>query len=267
VTVVTDPCGNSWKGWADEGVSLYVVAHEEARQELISYGVPEERIRICGMPIHPKFAQTAQTADAIRQEVAAELGLDPGRFTVFVNAGWIGGGNVPELFRALTSADLPIQAIFLSGRNSELRCEAERRAASARFPVRVIGFTDQMDRVMAAADVMVSKLGGLTTFEALACRLPIIGDSVTRPMPQEERTALLLERAGAGIMINRTADIVPIVAQLACDGARYRLLRESAAALGVPDATERIVREIEGVLETQDLRASRRGGTSAAAGH
>jgi len=45
---------------------------------------------------------------------------------------------------------------------------------------------------MGAANVMISKLGGLTTFEALACRLPIIADAITTPMPQEIGTANLV---------------------------------------------------------------------------
>lgn len=253
VTVVTDPCGNSWRGWADDGVKLYLVAHEEAKQELVSYGVDEERIRICGMPIHPRFAHVSSAAADIRGEVLSDLELDPSRFTVFVNAGWVGGGNVPELFNALASADLPVQIIFLAGSNDALKRDAEARAATARFPVRVLGFTDHMERLMAAGNVMVSKLGGLTTFEALACRLPIIGDAVTEPMPQEARTASLLERTGAGLMIRRVSDVVPAVASIATDEARYSALREAAGSLGVPDATQRIVRELERLLAARDV--------------
>ena len=244
VTVVTDPCGNSWKGWADDGVRLYLVAHEEARHELISYGVSEERIRICGMPIHPKFEDVARTPE-VREAVLSEFELDPGKFTILVNAGWVGGGNIPELFKKLVGEDLPVQAIFVAGRNDALRREAEERARSARFPVRVVGYTDQMDRLMCSSNVMVSKLGGLTTFEALACGLPIIGDSVTRPMPQEERTAAMLERAGAAMMINSVPDVVTAVRRVALDPVEYQALRDSAIRLGIPDATRRIVAEIE----------------------
>jgi UDP-N-acetylglucosamine:LPS N-acetylglucosamine transferase len=244
VTVVTDPCGNSWKGWADDGVRLYLVAHEEARRELLSLGVPDDRIRICGMPIHPKFEEVGKDTET-RQVVLSEFGLDPSRFTVLVNAGWIGGGNIPELFRTFAQANLPVQAIFVAGRNEALRREAEARAASATFPVRVVGYSDQMERVMASSDLMVSKLGGLTTFEALACRLPILGDAVTRPMPQEERTAMMLENAGAALMIRRVEDLVPAVRKLVGDPGAYRALRDSATSLGVPDATKRIVSEIE----------------------
>ncbi len=49
---------------------------------------------------------------------------------------------------------------------------------------------------MSAANVMISKLGGLTTFEALACRVPIIADLITEPMPQEAGTANLIEERG-----------------------------------------------------------------------
>lgn len=255
VTVVTDPFGNSWKGWADDGVRLYLVAHDEARRELISYGVAEERIRICGMPIHPKFEAVAGAPGA-REAVLAEFGLDPSRFTILVNAGWVGGGNVPELFRTLVRADLPVQAIFVAGRNEALRREAEERARSAAFPVRVVGFSDHMDQLMSAANLMVSKLGGLTTFEALACRLPIIGDAVTPPMPQEARTAAMLERSGAGVMITSVADLVPAIGRLVSHPSDYLALREAASSLGVPDATKRIVGEIERMFLIDQSRAA-----------
>src|ERR1044072_9845814 len=62
VTVVTAPCYGFWKGWACDDVRLYLVASEEARQQLIDYGVAPERIKISGMPIHPKFHLSDEAA-------------------------------------------------------------------------------------------------------------------------------------------------------------------------------------------------------------
>ena len=182
VTVVTDPCYGFWKGWACDDVTLYLVASDEARQQLIDYGIRPERIKVSGMPVHPKFELPDERS---AQAARSALGLDPEKFTVFVNAGWVGGGNVPQIFRELVRGELEVQAIFLAGKNEELRSEAETLAASAKFPVKVIGYSEQVEQLMAAANVMVSKLGGLTTFEALACRVPIIADATTPPMPQE----------------------------------------------------------------------------------
>ena len=114
-----------WKGWACDDV-LCTWCHEEARQQLIDYGVAPERIKVSGMPVHPKFAFPGeQTAQAAR----TALGLDPQKFTVFVNAGWAGGGNIPGIFRELVRGELDVQAIFLAGRNEELRAEAESLAS------------------------------------------------------------------------------------------------------------------------------------------
>lgn len=245
VTVVTDPCYGFWKGWACDDVRLYLVASEEAKRQLIDYGVAEERIKISGMPVHPKFNMPDERA---AQAARGALGLDPQKFTVFVNAGWVGGGNIPEIFRELVRGDLNIQAIFLAGRNEDLRLEAETLARSAKFPVKVIGYSDHIEELMRAANVMISKLGGLTTFEALACRLPIIADATTVPMPQESGACEMIEKRGAGVVLRHAADIVPEVRRMVEDATYYARMRASTVTLVVPNATRRIVEEIAALL-------------------
>jgi UDP-N-acetylglucosamine:LPS N-acetylglucosamine transferase len=53
VTVVTDPCYGFWKGWACDDVSLYLVANDDARDQLVDYGVSTDKIRVSGMPVKP----------------------------------------------------------------------------------------------------------------------------------------------------------------------------------------------------------------------
>ena len=207
VTVVTDPCYGFWRGWACDDVSLYIVGTDAARKQLIDFGVDEEKIKICGIPIHPKFQRASEEDPG---DVRVDLGLERDRFTVFVNAGWVGGGNIPRIFTEMVNHGSELrdtQAIFVAGRNDHLCLEARRIAAHAPFPTKIIGYTDAMERVMRAADVMVSKLGGLTTFEALASRLPIIADTTTAPMPQESHTASLLEGHRAAVFLRKPAKL------------------------------------------------------------
>ncbi|MBA3240626.1 MAG: hypothetical protein H0T60_05295, partial [Acidobacteria bacterium] len=250
VTVVTDPCYGFWRGWACDDVTLYLVASEEAQRQLIDYGVAPERIKVSGMPVHPKFEWPD---DRAAQAARSALGLDPEKFTVFVNAGWVGGGNIPNIFRELVRGDLNVQAIFLAGKNEELRAEAESLAAGANFPIKVIGYSDQVEELMRAANVMISKLGGLTTFEALACRVPIIADATTTPMPQESGAATLLDTRGAGVLLRRAGDIVPVVRRMVEDLPYYASLRAATASLAIPGATRRIVEEIAALIPASVL--------------
>jgi UDP-N-acetylglucosamine:LPS N-acetylglucosamine transferase len=245
VTVVTDPCYGFWKGWACNDVSLYLVANEDAQRQLIDYGIVPEKIKISGMPVHPKF-QGVDEKDA--RAARRAFGLDPEKFTVFVNAGWVGGGNIPQIFRELVRGDLDVQAVFLAGKNEELKKEAEEIAKTAKFPVKVIGYSDEIEKLMQAANVMISKLGGLTTFEALACHLPIIADATTPPMPQEAGTVNLVAKRGAGILLEKASDIVPTIQSLLNDSKKYTEMRAATVGLAMPNSTQRIIEEIAALL-------------------
>lgn len=253
VTVVTDPCYGFWKGWACNDVSLYLVANDDARRQLIDYGIEAKKIKISGMPVNPKFHEVDEK-DA--QKARQAFGLDAEKFTIFVNAGWVGGGNIPQIFKELVRGELDVQAIFLAGKNEELKREAEELAKQAKFPVKVIGYSEEIEKMMQSANVMISKLGGLTTFEALACRLPIIADATTPPMPQEAGTVNMIATRGAGILLKKTTDIVPTIQNLLTDSNKYAAMKAATINLSVPNSTEFIIKEIAALLPKHNLIAS-----------
>jgi len=252
VSVVTDPCYGFWKGWACDAVTLYLVASDEARRQLIDYGVAPEKIKISGMPVHPKFSFPGEEA---AQAARRALGLDPEKFTVFVNAGWAGGGNIPQIFRELIRGELDVQAIFLAGKNEDLRAAAESMASEAPFPIKVIGYSDEIEKLMNAANVMISKLGGLTTFEAFACRVPIIADVITEPMPQEAGAASMIENRGAGVLLKRSIDVVPVVRRMMEDQIHYSNMRAATVLLAAPNSTRQIVEEIAALIPRTETTA------------
>jgi UDP-N-acetylglucosamine:LPS N-acetylglucosamine transferase len=249
VTIVTDPCYGFWRGWACDDVSLYLVANEDAQRQLVDYGIAPEKIKISGMPVNSKFCEvTERDAQAARNS----FGLDAEKFTVFVNAGWIGGGNIPQIFRELIRGELDVQAIFLAGKNEELKKEAEELAKTAKFPVKVIGYSDDIEKLMQSANVMISKLGGLTTFEALACHLPIIADATTPPMPQEAGTLNMIVRRGAGILLKKATDVVPVVKSLLDNSLKYKQMKAATIDLSHPNSMQKIIEEIYALLPAKN---------------
>jgi len=208
VTVVTDPNGDFWSGWACKDSDLTVAPNDLSRQRLLDLGVHESKVAVVGMPVHPYFRNPATSS---KEEFRHNLGLSRDLPTICINAGWAGGGNMMDIYRALLKVIRPVQVIFLCGHNQKLYATMKREARRSPIPTAVLPFHDRMSDVMAACDLMVTKAGGLTTFEAIARRLPMAIDTITTPMPQELGTAEILVKEGLGKRINTADDIVAIV--------------------------------------------------------
>ena len=71
-------------------------------------------------------------------------------------------------------------------------------------------------------------------------------------MPQEAGTVNLISKRGAGILLERSSDIVPTIRSLVNDVDKYRKMRAAAADLSVPNSTEQIIREIASLLPVRE---------------
>ena len=110
----------------------------------------------------------------------------------------------------------------------------------------VVGFTNEMDQYMAAADLLIGKAGGLTTSEALARGLPM---ALVEPIPgQEARNADHLLEAGAAIRCNNLPAAAWKIAMLLHQPERLASMKRAASQMARPEAASRIVEDALGLL-------------------
>lgn len=139
----------------------------------------------------------------------------------------------------------------MTGRNEALRKRLEKRAGAAPVTTRVLGFTRDMHEWMALASLAVTKPGGLTTSEALACGLPLV---VANPIPgQETRNATMLFEEGAAISGENPWTIGYRVARLLESPARLESMRAAARRLGRPRAAADVATELGGLVAAPPL--------------
>ena len=223
--------------WIVEGVACYYVANEDARRQLLRRGQPADRVVASGIPIDPVFAETADPA-----AVRTQLGLDPSRPTILLSSGGYGVGSIPEIIRAFAGADLNCQLIAVTGNNARMREDALKAARGVSIPVAVLGLVNNMHELMDAADLIVSKPGGLTTSEALAKGKPVI---VTDPIPgQEQRNCEHLLESGAALRLFETGDAPHRVRMLLDNPERLEQMKENARQLGRPNAALEIADDV-----------------------
>jgi processive 1,2-diacylglycerol beta-glucosyltransferase len=147
--------------WAHPGCELHLVIHPESADEIRAIAGPGARIEAVRGLTAPAFEQP------VDQDVArAALGLPAGVPLVAVSGGGWGVGDLRGAVDAALRAGPDVAVVVLCGRNAQaLATLAATYALEPR--VRVMGFTDRMADVLAAADVLVHSTAGLTVFEAL----------------------------------------------------------------------------------------------------
>jgi UDP-N-acetylglucosamine:LPS N-acetylglucosamine transferase len=129
-----------------------------------------------------------------------------------LTAGQNGGGNMLRIYRALrTKQNKAIQAIVLCGHNEKLMANIQ---SEKNVPTAVVSHVESLSDLMSVCDLLITKAGGLTTFEAIARHLPMALDMLTEPMPQEVGTTTMLIEAGLAKPLKHPEDIVPILESL-----------------------------------------------------
>ncbi len=167
VTVITDLV-SLHSSWAYRDVDLYLLPTDEAYQLTQQRGIDPQRMVRSGFPVHPRFARNAHGRDGARQA----LGLAAEPFTMLITSGGVGAGNIDTLVRELEHVYPAWQFLVVTGKNQALY---EALTGEPRNPhTHIYGFVNNMDTLMAASDVVVTKAGPGTLMEALVMRRPVL---------------------------------------------------------------------------------------------
>jgi len=167
ITVVTDLV-SFHASWATPGAEWYLTPTMEAANLLAKNGVAIQRIVHTGFPVHPKFAQARLTQTQARNE----LGIESDKFTVLLTGGGVGAGGLGEWVIMLEKQCADKQILVITGNNKTLYNELK----SKRMPrhVTIYGFVDNMEVMMAASDIIVTKAGPGTIMEGVTMKRPLI---------------------------------------------------------------------------------------------
>ncbi|MCC7438486.1 MAG: glycosyltransferase [Armatimonadetes bacterium] len=226
--------------WLCHHYERYFVALEETAEHLRLLGIPQGKITVSGIPIDPLFATPKDPL-----QMRHKHGLDPDCTTMLVSAGGFGVGPLEHMIESLGTMRHRAQVVVLCGRNPELKERVEQqalRSASANVSVHALGFTTQVDELMAASDLLLGKPGGLTTSEALARGLGFV---IVNPIPgQEERNSDHLLEQGVAIRCNNLPVLGWKIDRLLDDPARLAGMRQHARRLAQPNAAQAIVRKL-----------------------
>ena len=227
VTCITDLTAHS--EWLSDSCDCYLVGCPSLRRELMDKGVGADKILVTGIPVRAAFhGETARDGGQARRLLVMGGGL----------------GLVPrgDSFYQALNALAGVETTLITGHNRKLY---DRLAG--KYPhIHVIGFTDRVHEYMSRADLILSKPGGITLFEAIFSQTPMLA---WEPFLQQERlNARFLLHAGIGrIARKEPEECLTAIRSLIYDDAALSRMAENMRQIREQLEVGGVVRAVEGL--------------------
>ena len=219
VAAISDLAGVEF--WAHRGIDLHLVMHPgcvAAVERVAGSGSA-----LCVRPlVHPRFYAQAPQAEARRS-----LGLEADTPLIVVSGGGWGVGALEDAIQTALATREDARIVCLAGHNPSR--ESQLRVAFAGIErVRVLGFSEMMPSLLAAADVLIHTTGGVTCLEAQAVGCPVV--AFGGPPGHSRLLAREMARLGVAVEARTISDLADALRVLSPRRARAELSRVSAVS-------------------------------------
>jgi len=220
--------------WLSRSFHRYFVAIDETKAHLEMLGIPEERITVSGIPINPVFQLPIN-----REQERLRLGLNPEKPVLLLSAGAFGIGPTEFMVERMFNLNSDAQTVVICGRNEELKYRITQLVEGRSSRFKILGYSEEMHKLMKMSDIFIGKPGGMTTSEAIACGLPMC---IVSPIPgQEERNSDHLLEEGIAVKCNDLTTLPFKLERLLENPDRLVQMKANALRFAKPTASATIV--------------------------
>ncbi len=217
--------------WCNPRADLTVCPTEEAYRESIRQGMPEERLCMIPLPVRRQFAEAAREAPEREYD-----GTEPVKCLMML--GSEGSSKMNGYVRDLMGAD-NLQLTVICGNNEPLFRRLSRLKEAYPGRLEILGFTNEVARVMCRHDVLISRSSPNVLFEGITVNLPVIAIATLKG--QEENNDRLVSDNRLGLRSADYPDLRSAVNALTENGGElYRQIREAQRAWRSPDSAQAV---------------------------
>lgn len=257
--------------WISPKVDAYIVANEHMISSMKDMGVRPSTIYPFGIPVREKFFIQYD-----KNVLLKELGLSDSTPIILVMSGSDGITNIKKVYDTLQNLTTKCQIVMITGKNPKLyECmqslinennSNKRRRSTELFKmkrgrdednkltsksIRLIYFTYEVSKYMQVADLLITKPGGLTISESLACNLPmILFDAIPG---QEVENAEFLVKRNMAIKLNDPVNDAKIIDSLFKDRKRLEIMKFNCAQIDKSDVLSNLYHLINELYNKYNL--------------
>ena len=227
--------------WFNKDPDAYFLASDWVRVRAMENHIAPKKLIVSGIPVDPSFEDRLEDKSTLRQT----LGIDPNKTTLLI----VGGDrveNVIETVEVLDQLQHDFQVVAIAGGSQKLY--EDLLDLKPHFPLHVLNFTEKMSSWLQAADILLTKAGGLILSEGLAAGLPII---IIHYLPgQEEGNVRYVLSFQAGAQPANPEETLALLNYwLDGDKSALHLVTQAAQRIGKPKAASFVAKTLWDSIE------------------
>lgn len=232
-TVLTDYVAHPV--WVWKNMDYYFVGSQDIKKYLERHGVESSNIYFTGIPLRSQFENVPD-----KKEARQKLGLPLDKTIVLVSSGSFGTVPVSQIVSILKNRQ-DILVVIISGIDKKV---PEYASLLQRNGVigKVVSYTNEMEVFMSASDLFISKAGGATVAECLACGLPAL--YLNNFPGHEVGNALYAEKYGAAKNIKNKNDLSATLIKLLENKEVFDQMSKNAKKLSSPHASFEVIKTL-----------------------
>lgn len=250
ISIVTDYAPH--RAYINDKIDKYIVSSEEMINSMENvYDIPPERILSLGIPIDNKFYNSVD-----RRTELEKIGFDPDKTTALFMAGSFGVTEVLKIYENIAALENDFQVIIITGNNEKLYNKFTKLIENhpTDKKTHLLKFTDEVEKYMQMADVIITKPGGLTVTESLATGLPMI---VFKAYPgQEEDNTDYLIKKGSAVQIKKPKYAPSVFLSLLEDPEKLSDMKKSSLSISCEHSADKIYQLIKNLTENKNNTGS-----------
>ena len=267
ISILTDFAAH--QTYVNEGVDAYIVSSTEMIGQLMLRGVGNAKILPYGIPVKQEFFKKIDRREAMESE-----GLNPDVPTLLLMAGSFGVTDVLKIYHKIVKSECDFQIVAITGKNEKLyetfvkylskltlnntlfEFDLQRPDKSSMKlsrhkkpfkPTKLLYYTNEVEKYMQIADLIVTKPGGLTVSESIATGLPM---GIFKAIPgQEEQNADYLIRSGMAVRLEKTNQCTQTINDLMSHPEKLQHMRECIDRSSCGNSSEQIYELMQELIE------------------
>ncbi len=190
---------------------------------------PSAKRHFAALPIRKEFHKydTLLKQDNFKELSKQTLNIDPKKFTLMILMGGTGSNGIINFVKTLANNNYDGHVIVVAGRNKKLLKRLPNIKLPKNMTATYLGFTNEISKYMAASDLLLTKPGPTTFYEAVHIELPLLIDKTKTVLDWEAPTIDIIIKNNLGLVLKRKRDLHKIIKDFQEKKDKIKLIKKS----------------------------------------